>query len=104
MTVTVAPLTGPDLEAALPDLARLRIAVFRAFPYLYEGDAAYEENYLRSYGSTKGAILVAAQDGDRIVGAATGMPLAGHDDASQMSGDIPVDGTFYCAESVLLPA
>jgi hypothetical protein len=31
-----------ELEAALDDLARLRIAVFADWPYLYEGDAAYE--------------------------------------------------------------
>jgi GNAT superfamily N-acetyltransferase len=105
MTLRIAPLTGQALEEALPDLAHLRIEVFRAFPYLYDGSLKYEEHYLRSYRDTPGALLVAAYDGARIVGAATGMPLAAHADASQITGPMPpIASTFYCAESVLLPA
>ncbi|QXT41127.1 GNAT family N-acetyltransferase [Gymnodinialimonas ceratoperidinii] len=104
MSLRVEALTDAALAAALPDLAQLRIAVFEAFPYLYQGDAAYESQYLRSYGDTPGAILVAAKDGARIVGAATGMPLAAHGDASQIDGPMPrPEDVFYCAESVLLP-
>nr|WP_166486267.1 GNAT family N-acetyltransferase [Jannaschia sp. CCS1] len=99
----VEMLTGDGLTAALPDLARLRMEVFADFAYLYQGDAAYEADYLRSYRDTPGAVLVAALDGDTIVGAATGMLLHHHGDAAQISGDLPQD-TFYCAESVLLPA
>lgn len=100
----VEPLTGSDLEAALDDLAQLRITVFRAFPYLYDGDADYERHYMRSYRDNPGALLVVARDGARIVGAATGMPLSDHGDASQLTSLIPdPDRVFYCAESVLLP-
>ena len=59
MAVKVKALSGEALEAALPDLARLRIEVFRAFPYLYDGDEAYEQHYLRSYRDTPDAVLVA---------------------------------------------
>ncbi|UWQ94591.1 GNAT family N-acetyltransferase [Rhodobacteraceae bacterium M385] len=105
MSLRVVALTGAALTAALPDLARLRIEVFRAFPYLYQGDEAYEAHYLRSYQDTPGAILMAAMDGARIIGAATGMPLVAHADAAQLSGPVPdVETIFYCAESVLLPA
>ncbi len=105
MSLRVAPLTGPEFQAALPELAQLRIEVFRAFPYLYDGTLTYEQHYLRSYRDTPNAVLVAAFDGGRIVGAATGMPLADHGDASQITGPMPdADGVFYCAESVLLPA
>lgn len=104
MSLTVEPLTGAALDAALDDLARLRIAVFREWPYLYEGSLDYEERYLRSYREREGAILVAARDGERIVGAATGMPLEDHDDASGIEGlGIAPGEVFYCAESVLLP-
>jgi len=47
--ITTRTLTGDGLTAALADLARLRIAVFRDWPYLYDGDEAYEREYLRAY-------------------------------------------------------
>lgn len=100
----VERLTGDTVEAALDDLAQLRITVFRAFPYLYDGDAAYEAHYMRSYRDNPRAVLVVARDGGRIVGAATGMPLRDHGDASQLVGELPPrERVFYCAESVLLP-
>lgn len=104
MTLRIEPLIGDALAAALPDLARLRTSVFSAFPYLYQADARSEDHYLRSYRDTPNAILVAAIHDDKIVGAATGMPLQDHADASQLSGPLPPPTQiFYCAESVLLP-
>ncbi|WP_410219359.1 N-acetyltransferase family protein [Paracoccus sp. (in: a-proteobacteria)] len=104
MSVTTRVLTGDALAAALDDVARLRITVFRDFPYLYDGDEDYERDYLRAYQSS-GAVVVAALDGDRIVGAATGAPMADHaaDFAAAFSErPEPLDQIFYCAESVLL--
>ena len=68
MSVTVRTLAGEDLRAALDDLARLRIAVFAAYPYLYAGSEAYEREYLAEFTKSEGAVLVAAFDGARIVG------------------------------------
>ncbi|MGJ8618409.1 MAG: GNAT family N-acetyltransferase [Sulfitobacter sp.] len=100
-------LTGPALAAALPDIARLRIAVFRDWPYLYDGDLAYEESYLQTYLDSPRAIVVGTYDGDALVGASTGTPLADHADdfsAALAATDLALDQIFYCAESVLLPA
>ena len=104
MAVRIETLDGVGVSAALEELAALRMQVFREFPYLYEGDAAYEAQYLRAYRDNPNAVMVVARDGGRIVGAATGMPLADHGDATQMQGPCPAqDSVFYCAESVLLP-
>jgi GNAT superfamily N-acetyltransferase len=106
MAVTVAPLTGPALASALDDLARLRIAVFRDFPYLYEGTRDYEEKYLQLFARGKDGIIVAARDGDRIVGCATGSALATHHGPLQepfKKAGADIDSIFYCGESVLLP-
>ena len=103
----VRPLKGEELAAALDDVARLRIEVFRAFPYLYDGDFDYERKYLEPYRESPGAIIVGAFDAGRLVGAATGTPLADHADdfAAAFEGTgIVLDDVFYCAESVLLPA
>lgn len=99
-------LTGPALEAALDDVARLRIAVFRDWPYLYDGDISYERQYLDDY-LAPSAIVVAAKDGDEIVGVATGMAMEAHADdfaAPFAERPEPLEQIFYCAESVLLPA
>ncbi len=102
----VRALTGADLGPALADVARLRIDVFRDWPYLYDGDLAYEESYLQAYRKSGRAIVVGAYDGADLVGASTGTPLADHADdfAAAFDGTgIALDDVFYCAESVLLP-
>ncbi|WP_320177275.1 GNAT family N-acetyltransferase [Roseovarius pacificus] len=104
--IRVERLTGEDLAKALDDVARLRIEVFRAWPYLYDGDEAYERHYLQTYRESENAILVAAFDGDRLVGASTGTPMEDHaeDFAAAIDvQDIDLKDIFYCAESVLLP-
>jgi GNAT superfamily N-acetyltransferase len=102
----IETLTGEALDAALDDVAGLRIRVFRDWPYLYDGDLDYERSYLETYRSSDAAILVGAFDGTRLVGAATGTPMADHAEdfavAFAESG-LALDNIFYCAESVLLP-
>ena len=105
MTVTVAPVTGSGLAEVIPALARLRTTVFRDFPYLYDGDAAYESGYLATFAAADGAVIVVARDGDDIVGAATAAPLATQDTAWQSplaAAGFDVARTFYFGESVLL--
>lgn len=100
-------LVGRDAIApAIDDLSRLRIQVFRDWPYLYEGSVDYEARYLSTFAASEGAILVAAYDGSRMVGASTGLPLA--HEHEEFSAPISAAGydtetVFYCAESVLLP-
>lgn len=98
-------LTGAALDAALDDVARLRISVFRAFPYLYDGDLAYERTYLETYRGRERSVLVGAFDGARLVGAATGTPLLDHPDFADAFATTTetLSGIFYCAESVLMP-
>ncbi|HRO15448.1 MAG TPA: GNAT family N-acetyltransferase [Paracoccus sp. (in: a-proteobacteria)] len=103
--IEVRSLTGAQVADVLDDLARLRIAVFRDWPYLYDGDEAYERDYLRAHASP-GAVVVAAWEGDRMIGAATGAPMEDHaGDFAAAFADRPerLEDIFYCAESVLLP-
>lgn len=104
--IRIEAMTGAALEAALADVARLRIKVFRAWPYLYDGDLEYEQSYLQSYRDSDRAVVVGAFDGGRLVGASTGAPLSDHADdfAAAFAGTgIDLTDVFYCAESVLLP-
>jgi GNAT superfamily N-acetyltransferase len=107
MNVRVEPLMGSRLTAHLPDLARLRIEVFRAYPYLYDGDLDYEQRYLTAFGASRDAVIVAAFDGDTIVGASTAAPLAGMLDditAPFRARSEDMSRHFYFGESVLRPS
>jgi GNAT superfamily N-acetyltransferase len=106
MSVTVRALAPEEIAQAVGDLARLRIAVFREWPYLYDGSTAYESDYLRNFAAAPDPVLIAAFDGDAIIGMATASPLAAQDDATRApleAAGFDVPATFYFGESVLLP-
>lgn len=96
--------SGSDAQPYLQDLARLRIEVFREFPYLYEGSLDYERNYLRTYTGVSNSVVVVAFDGPRVVGASTGLPLSSETEEIRkpfIDHDYDVDRVFYFGESVL---
>ena len=99
-------LSGDKLNHYIPELAQLRIRVFRDWPYLYDGDLAYEEKYLKTYIEAPDSVIVLAFDGGKVVGASTGIPLKHETDevkAPFIAAGYDVDRIFYCGESVLLP-
>ncbi|MDD5033672.1 MAG: GNAT family N-acetyltransferase [Methylococcaceae bacterium] len=103
--ITIKHLSGPELEPWLADVARMRITVFRDFPYLYDGTLEYEEKYLQTYLKSQDSIIILALDGDRVIGASTGLPMA--DETEEFRQPFIEQGydpakVFYCAESVLL--
>jgi hypothetical protein len=103
--IDVRALQGADLEAALDDVAHLRITVFRDWPYLYDGAQAYEREYLQTYRDNPGALLVGAFHEGRLIGASTSTPMEDH--APEFAAPfadlgIPVASILYGAESVLL--
>lgn len=102
--IRLETLSGAAVMDVVADLARLRVEVFRDFPYLYDGDAAYEERYLAKYARIADATIVVARDGTRVVGAATALPLAAAEAEMQApfaaAGLEPRDW-YYFGESVL---
>ena len=56
MALEVKSLFGEEISSVLPDLARLRIIVFRDWPYLYDGTLDYEERYLAKLAAAPGAV------------------------------------------------
>lgn len=104
--LTVRRLVGAEIAPYLAEVARLRIQVFREWPYLYDGDRAYEERYLATYSGSPESLFVLVQDGARVVGASTGLPLADEtDDFKRPFVALGYDPQriFYFGESVLLP-
>lgn len=104
--IKIDVLTGQDIAEHIPALSRLRVEVFRDWPYLYDGDEASETEYLAGFAGCRDAVLVLARTGGRIVGASTGAALSDHHDqfgAPLAAAGIEVPSTYYFAESVLLP-
>jgi GNAT superfamily N-acetyltransferase len=101
-------VTGAAIGPLLPALSRLRIAVFRGWPYLYDGDAAQEEAYLGSFLRGPDAALILARDAaGEPIGCATCIPAAQSDAAVQTAlarGGLDPARTCYFGESVLLDA
>jgi GNAT superfamily N-acetyltransferase len=105
--ISLRALKGPELEAALDAVASLRISVFRDWPYLYDGTLDYERAYLDTYRDNPGALLVAAFDGETLVGASTSTFMEDH--AAEFAApfralNIPLTSILYGAESLILPA
>ncbi|GHF40716.1 GNAT superfamily N-acetyltransferase [Deinococcus metalli] len=104
MSLSVESVSGPQLAPFLPALARLRIEVFREYPYLYDGSAAYEETYLRPLLDTPDALIVLARDGEEIVGASSALPLTQETEALRAPLHPPEfdpADILYLGESVL---
>jgi GNAT superfamily N-acetyltransferase len=104
--LTFETLSGAALTARLDAFAGLRIKVFRDWPYLYDGDAAYEARYLAAYVASPGALVVAASTAEgEAVGMATCQPGREASEklrASWQAAGLDVDALCYFGESVLL--
>ncbi|MEN0000079.1 MAG: GNAT family N-acetyltransferase [Pseudomonadota bacterium] len=103
--VEVRALSRDEAVAHFDDLARLRIEVFRQWPYLYDGDLDYERAYLQTYFASQNAFIAGAFADGRLVGACTASPLQDHaaefaEPFRQAKRDLR--DHFYFGESVLL--
>ena len=102
--ILVRCFTGKEVERFIPDVARLRIEVFREFPYLYDGTMEYESKYLRTYTESPDSVIVIAFDNEKVIGASTAVPLKHETEQIKrpfIQTDIDPDSVFYLGESVL---
>ena len=105
MTTQVKFFAGPAMRPYLSALARLRIAVFRDWPYLYDGVLDAERVHLSELALSPRGGLAVAFDGGEPVGCSTCLPLPEADAAVRAPllavGHDPTR-FFYFGESVLL--
>ena len=101
---------GSGIVEILEDVARLRIELFRDFPYLYDGNLEYERNYLAGLSENEESFVVAAYQDDEAVGAATALPLSsnaeildGVQDRFSRAGIRPED-CYYYSEILVRPS
>lgn len=100
-------LHGAAIAPYIDDLARLRLGLFREFPYLWDSSLNHQADYLASYADSGRSLVVLALHGGEVVGAATGLPLV--DVAAELQQPFLAQGrdpaaVYYFGESILLPA
>ncbi len=106
LSLELIEFIGADIKEVVPDLARLRMNVFREFPYLYEGSLEYETQYLQTYLECPQSLIAVVRDGSSIVGASSALPLEAEVAALQQPFNeqgFDIEQVFYLGESVLLP-
>jgi GNAT superfamily N-acetyltransferase len=106
MALHYETVAGEALKPYIPALGALRIAIFREYPYLYEGTLAYEESYLQVYlNCPRSLVGLAFADGE-LVGATTCLPM--EDEGPEFQAPFIAHGydlakICYFGESILLP-
>ncbi|RJS93741.1 GNAT family N-acetyltransferase [Salinisphaera sp. Q1T1-3] len=99
--------SGESIRPHVDALAALRMQVFRTFPYLYDGDIAYERAYLETYIASERSLAFLVYDGAALVGATTALPMRDEEAAFSQplaAAGFDVSRLFYFGESLLLPA
>ena len=97
---------GAEIYTHRDTLGHLRIAVFREFPYLYDGDLDYERAYLKVYAESKDSLVVLLYANGQLVGATTCIPMADESAEFQkpfIDAGIDIATVLYFGESIILP-
>lgn len=101
----IESLRGSEIAQQIDALAALRIAVFREWPYLYQGSAEYEKKYLETYVRCPRSLAVLVWDGTACIGASTVLPLADAGAAAQapfLAQGQSIEHIDYFGESIVL--
>lgn len=104
MTIQIETMSGQNARSLVTELAALRIMIFRDFPYLYDGDFAYEKSYLETYFRSERSLFVLAKNEGRIVGASTAIHLQDETPAIQtplQRNGYELKHGMYFGESIL---
>lgn len=104
MNLQISRLSGKEILPHINDLAKLRISVFKEYPYLYQGSFEYELKYLSTYTASPDSVMIIVSDHGKVVGASTAIPLKFETDECQkpfLHSNININDVFYFGESVL---
>lgn len=95
---------GTGIQPFIEEIARLRIKIFREYPYLYDGSETYERDYLKTYMQSDESIAVLVLDENKPVGVSTGLPMEDEEEEFKrpfLEHDYEPASVFYCGESIL---
>ncbi len=103
--IHVRSFTGAQLKTYLHTIAKLRMTIFKEYPYLAEQDLQRETDYVRKIAIHKESIGVLIFDNTILVGVALGLPLIAEDPQMQqpfIERGLPVENYYFFSASTLL--
>lgn len=103
--IHIRSFTGSGLKPYLHSIAKLRMEVFKDYPYCEEPDLDREIHYLRKVFANKEAIGVLIFDNTTLVGASIGYPLSIEEPALLLpfqERHLHIDSYYFFADSTLL--
>jgi GNAT superfamily N-acetyltransferase len=74
--VTIKAFSGKAAKQYFPQIADIRINLFREYPYLYDGSYEYEREYLDTYFESPKSKILLVLEGDKVVGFSNSIPLS----------------------------
>ncbi|MFS8562979.1 MAG: hypothetical protein LVR00_01035 [Rhabdochlamydiaceae bacterium] len=103
--INIRTFVGAGIKIYLASIAKLRLEIFKDYPFLCKFSLEEELAYLRKFTQNKDAVAVLVFDGPKIVGAAIGAPFDSQEvefiKLFQEKGLNP-SAYFYFGQSVLL--
>lgn len=109
MGITIEIYVGNESSSYINMVSKLRIDVFREYPYLYEGEEEYERKYIHGYTTDKRAMIAIAKVDNVVAGISTGIPLISESDivadAKKVfsQANINIGDYYYYGEVIILP-
>lgn len=103
--IHIRSFTGAGLKPYIHSVAKLRMEVFRDYPYFEEPDLDHETRYLKKLATCKEAIAVLIFDNTTLVGASLGYPLSIEEPAIQRpfkDKHLDIDSFYVFGDSALL--
>lgn len=104
--ISISILTDIQVNQYIEAVARLRIAIFKEYPYLYDGNFEYEIDYLKKFIDTPDSMIVILKDQEHIVGAITGLPLKYEDEIIKkpwLDQHKSIEKIYYFSEILIYP-
>lgn len=108
-TVNITLIPRDQLARYSSLLSSWRISSFRDFPYLYEGNAEYEQEYLNGFCVNPRSVMFAAYCNDETIALLSALPLESSFEIIRETGalsalcGIPCDEIFYIGEVIVHP-
>lgn len=109
MGLSIEILIGKDSNDYIEKISQLRIEAFKEYPYLYQGELAYEKQYVRGYTTDSKAMIAIAKLDGTIAGISSGIPLISESeivsDAKKIfsAQKINISDYYYYGEIIILP-